>query len=138
MINYILIRHALAAALESQLGTYTFSNGADTPAVQIDDGSDPSPEQPRVDGLELVIVPSVVVAIAGSFGGFRQTFRGDITVRQWDVSRTTMEAMPVILDTLRSQFPELQMGGAERVLRSLKLNNVETFSVQVRQEFLMD
>lgn len=138
MINSVAIRDELAIALASQLGLYRFSNGQTKPAIAIDDGSDPSPETPQATGLELVLVPSIRVPIASSFGGFIQTFSVQVAVKQFDVSRTTLEAMPVILDTLRSQFSELSLSGAERVLRSAKLDNVETFSVVVSQDFLMD
>ena len=138
MINSQEIRDVLAIALASQLGIYTFSNGQTRPAIVIDDNSDPLLDEVKKTGLELVIVPGIRVPIASSFGSFRQTFSIEIIANQWDITQTTLVSMPLILDTMQSQFSHLRLVSAERILRSLKLDNIETFSLTVSQEFLMD
>jgi len=138
LINSQEIRNVLAIALASQLGIYTFSNGQTRTAIVIDDNSDPLLDEVKKTGLELVIVPSIRVPIASSFGSFRQTFSVEIIANQWDITQTTLVSMPLILDTMKSQFSHLRLVSAERILRSLKLDNIETFSLTVSQEFLMD
>jgi len=138
LINSQEIRDVLAIALASQLGIYTFSNGQTRPAIVIDDNSDPRLDEVKKTGLELVIVPSIRVPIASSFGSFRQTFSVEIIANQWEITQTTLVSMPLILDTMKSQFSHLRLVSAERILRSLKLDNIETFSLTVSQEFLMD
>jgi len=138
LINSQEIRDVLAIALVSQLGIYTFSNGQTRPAIVIDDNSDPLLDEVKKTGLELVIVPSIRVPISNCFVGFRQTFSVEIIANQWDITQTTLVSMPLILDTMQSQFSHLRLVSAERILRSLKLDNIETFSLTVSQEFLMD
>ena len=115
MINSQEIRNVLAIALASQLGTYTFSNGQTRPAIVIDDNSDPLLDEVKKTGLELVIVPSIRVPIASSFGSFRQTFSVEIIANQWDLTQTTLVSMPLILDTMKSQFSHLRLVSAERI-----------------------
>ena len=138
MIDYPKIRDALQLALAAQLGTYTFSNGLSTPAVQIDDDSAPYSESPDVEGLELVVVPNAAVAIAPTIGGMAQTLGGLLILRQHNSAFTTEVAMNIALKVLSSDFPELALSRAERLRSKNKLDTNETFSVRFSQQFLIN
>lgn len=136
-LDLLPIRAALTTALAAHLGTYTFGE-ASTPAIRIDDGTDPYPGgEPETEGLECVIQDEPEVAIALVFGGYRQTFRASITLTQWDTNATTLPAMEPLLATL-AEFDDVSVVDVLRVKRLSRLDNFETFSVVIQQEFLFD
>ena len=57
MTDLAALRAEIITVLGENLGTYTFSEGQTTPAIGIDDGSDPFVEQPSRTGLEVSIQP---------------------------------------------------------------------------------
>ena len=74
MIDYAALRTSLTNALSEHLGTYTFSGSLETPAIRVDDGSDPYQEEPAVSGLECVIQPQIEVPVTMLLGGYQQNF----------------------------------------------------------------
>lgn len=134
MIDTESLRNAITTALSDQLGTYTFSGNQTTPAVRLDDGSDPYDEEPSVEGLEVVIVTNPEVSISMLMGGYQQTFSALIVLKQWDIEQTTLAAMTALMPYLNAE-DNLQIGAIQRVPRKIKRDNIETLSIQVSQAF---
>ncbi len=126
------LRNALLSALGGQIGLYTFGGGQTTPAIRVDDGSAPYEEEPSVMGLEVVIVPALEVAVTPMLGGYKDTYTTLIVLKQWDSDQTTLPCRTKVLEAL-GQFPELAVGQMRRVIRSSKLDNIETLTVQVSE-----
>lgn len=136
MIDLLELRSTLAEALGGAIGTYTFvGTGATTPAIRVDDGSNPYEEEPKVDGLEVVIAASPEVPIAMLMGGYQQTFTVAIVLKQWDINATALDAMERVLPALM-QSDSLAIGNPRRIVRSTRLDNIETLTIPVSQTFL--
>lgn len=135
MIEAPDLRDAIATALDGQIGTYNFGGVLTTPAIRIDDGSSPYDQEPTVTGLEVVIVPSLDVAVKPLMGGYQQTFGTTIVLKQWNVEETTMTAMDSVLEAI-AQFSTLGVGQLRRVIRSSKLDNIETMVIPVSETAL--
>ena len=133
MIDILALREAIEAALTAHTGTYTYSDGLTTPAVWVEDGENLL--ERSAAGLEVVIQPSLEVPIVPTFDGYQQTFTAAIMLKQWDIEKTTLEAMPLLLGALHS-LPQLQVGQPRRIVRSSKLDNIETLRIPVSQSFL--
>lgn len=132
MISAQELKDALLLSLAEQLGTYSFSNGITVAAIRIDDGASPYPEEPQVDGLEIVIVPQIEVSVQVLMGGYQDTHSTLIALKQWTIDKTTTPSRGPLLATL-SQFPSLNIRSLRRIIRSSKLDNVETLSVLVEE-----
>lgn len=126
------LKTALIDGVGSQLGTYTFSEGQTTPAIRIDDGTEPFDEDPSVEGLELVVVPQLEVPVKDMMGGYQETYTTLIVLKQWDIELGTMSARPAVLAALH-QFGSLAVGQVRRVMRSTKLDNIETLTIPVSE-----
>lgn len=126
------IKAALSSALDTQIGVYTFSDGQTTPAIRIDDGSEPYEEDPSVTGLEVVIVPALEVAVTPMLGGYKDTYTTLIALKQWDIEQTTLPYRTKVIEAL-AEFSDLATGQMRRVMRSSKLDNIETLTVQVSE-----
>jgi hypothetical protein len=126
------LKEALSTALADQIGLYTFSDGQTTAAIRVDDGSEPYEEEPSVEGLEVVIVPALEVAVTPMLGGYKDTYTTLIVLKQFDIEETTLPCRTKVLEAL-CQFSELGIGQMRRVLRSNKLDNIETLTVQVSE-----
>lgn len=126
------LKVALIESLGVQIGTYTFSGGQITPAVRVDDGTDPFDEEPTVTGLEVVIVPQLEVPVKDLIGGYQETYTTLIVLKQWDIQAGTMPARPAVLAALH-QFNALAVGQVRRVMRSTKLDNIETLTIPVSE-----
>jgi hypothetical protein len=137
VINLLALRTTLEAALEPHLGIYTFSTGDTTPAVKIEDGSIAESEQPSVEGLELVIIESPEIPFSAVMGGYREMYTALIILKQWDIAATTLEARSPLLQALMG-MDNLLVSGGKRVVRTSRLDNIETLTVQVSQSFLVE
>jgi hypothetical protein len=138
MIDLLAVRTILEAALAPHLGTYTINTGDSCPAVRIEDGSIDESEQPSVEGLELVIVASPEIpfkAVLG--GGYQETYNALVVLKQWNIAATTLDARSPLLDALMG-LENVLVSGGKRVMRSSRLDNIETLSVQISQVFLVD
>lgn len=133
MIDVLELRSTIETALADHLGTYLYSNGLTVPAIWVEEGE--TLLERSIAGLEVVIRPSLEVPIALTLDGYSQTFTAMVTLKQWDVEQTTLEAMPLLLSALRS-IDFLQVGSPRRIVRSSKLDNIETLSVPISQSFL--
>lgn len=128
------IKTTLAAALSSSLGTYIFSTGSPTPAIRIDDGSDPYPEQPTVTGLEVVIAPQIGTTLNSLQGNaFRETRLTDIILKQWDIEKTAIAYIPTVLSALVQLDSLIVEPNIARVIRSTQLDNIETARIRVSE-----
>lgn len=132
MTTALKLKAALMTALSSQIGAYTFSAGQTTPAIRIDDGTDPFDEEPAVSGLEVVIVPQIEVPVQMMMGGYKETYTTVIVLKQWDIQENTLPARSPVLQAL-AQFDALAIGQIRRVIRSTKLDNIETLTIPVSE-----
>lgn len=133
MIDTTALKEAIVSALGEQLGTYTFQSvGATSPAIRIDDGVDPFPEEPIVGGLECVIQPNLEVPISDLLGGYQQTWTASIVLKQFDITKDTLTAMDAITEAV-AEIDGLRITSRRRVVRSNKLDNIETMQIAVAQ-----
>lgn len=137
MTTPLELKNALRVALQDKLGVYRFAGGQTTPAIRIDDGSSPYSEEPTVTGLELVIVPSIEVSVRPMLSGYQDTHSTLISLKQWDIEQTTMELRTPLLEAL-SQFDSLKVDAMRRVIRSSKLDNIETLSVTLSESYWIE
>lgn len=126
------LKTALAEALGERLGTYTFSARQTTPAIRTDDGTDPFDEEPTVQGLEVVIVPQIEVPMKQMMGGWQDTYTTLIVLKQWDIQENTLAVRDLALNALM-QFDTLAVGQIRRVMRTTKLDNIETLTIPVSE-----
>lgn len=125
----------LVEQMGEAIGSYTFAEGQVTPAIRIDDGSEPYEEEPAVTGLEVVIVPSPEVNITPLMGGYQEDYTTLIQLRQWDINDTTMPYLDAVLQAI-GQFQTLNLVRTQRVMRSNKLDNIETLTISVSESVL--
>lgn len=133
MITPSELKTALAESLGERLGTYKFSNGEITPAIRIEDGNDPYPEEPNRSGLEVVVVPQVEVAVKDLMGGYQETYTTTIVLKEWDIKKSVMTARPAVLSALH-QFSSLGIGQVRRIQRQRGLNEVESVIIPVSEQ----
>lgn len=137
MLDTEALRETITTALADQIGLYTFSTGETTAAIRVDDGADPYEENPTASGLEVVIQPILETSIVQMMGGYQQTFSVLIVLKQWDIEETTIEAMLALMPYLHS-LDELNVGAVRRIVRSSKLDNIETLTIQASQVFYIE
>jgi len=127
------LKAVLQSALAEYLGIYRFSGNLTTPAIRIEDRSDPYPEEPTVTGLELVIVPPVGGDYRQLLGGFQDGRRTLILLKQWDSDQTTEQGRDVLLAALL-QLDDLGIERAVTTPRSGLFDDLETLRVEVTQQ----
>ena len=132
MVTIDEVREGLAVNLAPFIGLYTFSNGQTTPAIRVDDGSDPYPEDPKITGLEVVITPLAEVSMVQMIGGYQDTYTMGIMFKQFDQTKTTLEIRSPAIESLLV-FPTLQIGNLRRLLRISRINEIEVFSFTATQ-----
>ncbi len=137
MIDLLALRSTLETALAPHLGTYTFSTGGTTPAVKVESGAIDASEQPSVQGLELVIIESPEIPFSSVMGGYREVYTALVILKQWDITATTLEARSPLIQALMG-LDNLLVSGGKRVVRTSRLDNIETLTVQVSQSFLVE
>lgn len=120
--DVLTVRSLVASALASDLGTYTFSNAATTPALRVETGSQDYPERPTVSGLEVIIKPRTDTAYTPMLAGdFALDDRGEVILKQWDTSRNTIAATNKLLKTLQPYIESVE----PRIQRDELLDTVE-------------
>ena len=132
-ITPLELKAALTEALGEALGTYTFSNGLSTPAIRIEDGNDPYPEEPNRTGLEVVIVPLIEVPVKDLMGGYQETYTTSIVLKEWNPAASVMTSRPAVLSVLH-QFGSLGIGQVRRIQRQRGLNEVESLIIPVSEQ----
>jgi hypothetical protein len=125
-MNILALRSRIETILTGLIGTYTFANGEQVPALTIDDGADSGnnpPEGTGVSGLEVILQINAGYKLNGLIGGNLIYSQVAIDLKQWDITATTVAAMQRLM-----ALPELKAIGP-RVLRSTKLDSIETQTV---------
>lgn len=139
------LKAALSTALADDLGTYTFSTNDSTPAIRIDDGSDPYDEEPSVVGLEVVISPGLgrPQQFLGQGAGIERVMV--VVLKQWDITKTlsgdfdSIEESPVgkVFDLLMS-LDGVNLDRAIATPRNGRLDNIETFAFTLIQPWRLE
>jgi hypothetical protein len=119
-----LLRTRLINALGNLLGTYTTLAGQTLPAILIDDAG--TPRGMRVTGLEVSIQPEINSTIIPMLGSNQLNFETVVTLKQWDLTTTTIAATEAIL----LGIDEVVRVGA-RVPRNTILDNIETREIGI-------
>lgn len=95
------LRAEIITVLGDSLGTYTFSEGQTTPAIGIDDGSEPFVEQPDRTGLEVIIQPDQDLELEPMLAGDKRLNASVyIVLKQWDIEETTKAARELLIRNL--------------------------------------
>ena len=125
-LTIIEIRSAIATALSSLVGTYTYSNGATASAFWVTEGPDNRPEQPNVMGIEAVLSLDTSTDYQELFGGEFATDRtATLTLYQWDVSASLRSVERTVLKALRG-IPVTVTSVSPRLVRDVRLQNLES------------
>jgi hypothetical protein len=133
MIDATVLRDAIATALGDSIGIYTFSGGQMTPAIRIEDGSDPYDEEPSVEGLEVVIQPEETIGVTSFLAGDKQVaLSSKIVLKQWDIEQTTKAAREILI----KQLDDIEDVGP-LVPRNGRLNNIEIFTITISTAFYL-
>jgi len=120
-MNWQKWRNNAIATLGSELGTYSDTNGATTPAIAID----PMPIAGRtVSGLEVVVTTSEAVDYSPRFSSYHLEVTHRITLKQWANGKSTTKALALLLPLLH---PDPSIG--VRVPANATLGNIETQSI---------
>ena len=128
------IKTKVVNALGGELGTYTFTDAVggqqtfqailvDRRTFQLTDDGQVWSQEPTVTGLEAVIEPDVASpGYAERLGGdFVNTTQGRITLKQHDVTKTTVFAKGLILLEFKNFFDSPPV----RVVRTNKIDVIE-------------
>jgi hypothetical protein len=125
-LTYTKIRTDIATALTDVIGTYTYSNGATSPAFWVTEGVDNRPEQPRVTGIEAVLSLDTSTEYQELFGGEFATIRtATLNLYQWDVTASLRSVERVVLKALRN-IPVRVSSVSPRLVRDVRLQNLES------------
>ena len=100
------IRNAVETGLSELLGTYSFPSGQRMPSFRVDDGTRKLPQEPTVEGLEVVYqVDSGPVRHQGLFSKNYSMSRTDrIVLKQWDETKNTNEAAGLLIPLLNNLY----------------------------------
>lgn len=130
MIDPTALKTELLNLLDETIGSYTFTAGT-TPAIRIDDGSAPYPEQPIVTGLEVVIRPETEINLTPMLAGDRSVaLRSEVVLKQWNLDETTRDARDILIARLSG----LEEVGAI-VPRNTVLDTIESCTLFVGDGF---
>lgn len=104
MIDCTQLRSQILTLLADIIGTYRYSDGYEEAAIAVipdeDRGFDVPGNGTRSQGIEIIIsrpVPEVKHFLAG---GKQLTYRWIITLKQWDASKSLIEATQILIDNL--------------------------------------
>jgi len=118
------IRQAILDACVDIIGTYTLPTGETFPAIAASHAF--PPPNTAVEGLEIVITADSEVAIAPLCGsGSFWEEKTQITLKQWDASKDTNQALGLIAPLLGSKVTI-----NPRVLPDKSIGNIETRTIE--------
>ncbi|MEM9264508.1 MAG: hypothetical protein AAGA46_03195 [Cyanobacteria bacterium P01_F01_bin.13] len=134
------LRNRVSTALSAELGTKTFAtSGGDqtVAALTVDDGSVPVTsgvpwvQKPKKHtGLEVVIEPEIDSNIRPLLGGdFYLTHVTRITLKQWDITKTTMTGRSLLIQELGNLINVV----GPRIGRNTTLDTIEQQSFDIIQ-----
>lgn len=136
------LRSDLLQILGDLIGTYTKGSQA-TPAIEIDLGTRGEvlatgvqfPVRPKVTGLEVIVQPDTELTHEYLIGSRRKDIQTLLTLKQWDITKTTIEATDAIVDNLRTPGFRIERVRPP-VLRSTDLDTVESRAIVLLSTFL--
>jgi len=120
----IQLRDHLVVVLAAELGTYTWEPGTTAPAIRVEDGSVTDRGTPTVEGLEVVLQPSVASTIVPILRGYQEKLMVRVTCKQWDLQRTIEDVLRLLLDDFSATIE-----GITRVPRNTRLDTIDTLTV---------
>lgn len=134
------LRNRVATALSEELGTKTFAtrtSESTVAALTIDDGSVPvtsgvpwTQKPKRHTGLEVVIEPEIDSNMRPLLGGdYYLTHTTRITLKQWDITKTTLTARSLLIKELGNIIDVV----GPRIVRNARLDSVEQISFDIFQ-----
>lgn len=128
MIDVDALKLEVETLLTGLVGTYTFSGGQQCDAIRVDDGADPYPEEPLVEGLEVVIRPETEIAGQMMLAGDRRLdFTSQVVLKQWQITENTQAAREALIKEMA--FTECIV-----VPRSTVLDTVEVCTITLDVE----
>lgn len=129
------IRPEAQTILTEYLGIYSYSNGQTTSAIKVEDGAREA-MQPSVDGLECVIMRSLQDSISNVFEGYSYTTQVQISLKQWDISKTALEPMTVFLENFSQSIDSIvRIPPTELIVEEIRLTFSKSFLIE-SQSFL--
>ncbi|MBW4598914.1 MAG: hypothetical protein KME29_04700 [Calothrix sp. FI2-JRJ7] len=108
MLDQLALRSDILTAIENELGTYKFPDGATDKAICIlpdpDRGFNYPEQGTKVTGLECVIKKPIpdVAALLG--GGATKTYCWEIHLKQWDANKSLMGACDLLINGLSQKY----------------------------------
>lgn len=126
MIDILALRGKVEGILKEDLGSYDFG-GRKTPALRVDDGSQIYVDEPKIEGLEVVIVNNPEVGIEPILRGYKQVYTAMIVLKQWDIGKTTLGAMEKLIIKINN------IAGIRRLMRDSRLDNIEECRISISE-----
>jgi hypothetical protein len=125
-MNILSLRSLINGLLSSELGTYTFSSGQTTPSICVlpDNvfGMNYPPNGVTVSGLEVVLVDSFNIKHRPILRGSYNKEFVEITLKQWDITKTTVAATNLLVYGIKEDYLELR----PRMIADRNLDNIES------------
>jgi hypothetical protein len=135
-MDYEGLRDAIALALPTTIGTYTFPDGNTTTALRLEIGEQGRlPSGAVCDGLEIVVIALPQYTLKPIVGGYQITTRAAVHLKQWDQSKALIGvdgdgALQKVLDALMLLDIDISPN-VSGVLPFEKLGNIETATIEV-------
>ena len=122
------VKPEVKTLLAGEVGEYVFPNGERYPAIWLDiDGEQAEPDGLGVEGLEVVIGRGPDTLGAGTLDGQGYNAIVTITLKQWDIEKTSLAAM------LKLQSMEQLITSSIRTPRSTKLDNIDASIITIQR-----
>lgn len=132
MMNLLQLKEILILVLGDFLGVYKFASSnsvpSEAPAIWLEDGS---PTPANVEGLEVVIAANQFINIAPLIGGYQVDSPVVVSLKQWDTTQTTIEALELVMS-----IRDLTILEAIRVPRRENLDNIEISTIRLANGYL--
>lgn len=126
------LRLKFLGILESELGTYTLSNGRVIPAIAVDNGGIYPPPGTTTEGLEAVIIPAQGIVPTPMLKGKLIEFQHALILKQWNPTKTTLNALILVLEHLSG---EVKVG--VRLPPNSELQTIEQVTIRFSDRILL-
>lgn len=131
-INSIVanLRATIELTLGDEIGTYLFPNNETDKAIALlglgaDRAGEYPPQGTKITGLEVILYTGQTLRIERRLGGFIQSPSTVITLKQFDVTKNTLNSLFLLLGVLDVARDPI------RTLRDPYLGNVEVCQIEV-------
>lgn len=119
------LRARILEATKEIIGKYTLSNNQIIHAFAIDDNGKYPPAGTKVEGLEIVVVPSINSIYRPGIGSTqRWEYVSRVILKQWDLVGDTITATELIVPLLGNKVQV-----SPRILPSESLGNIESRTI---------